>query len=186
MPSSSNTQWIVAENYGRNPSPGQSERRAPVSSEWVYRDPDVELDVVLGIYPSTVPGTPPDHLHWAILWKVGEYENPGPRKNGEILPPIEAYRVLELISDSGESGYTYWGAMTKEGGRQTKRLRPIPIAKLSLRNRQRLEQCALETPVYLPNGKFNCQLWAWDILKRGIQKGILKKEDVAGVPPRGV
>lgn len=186
MPSSSNTQWIVAENYGRNPGPGRTVRRGPISSDWVYRDPDQDLDVALAIYPPTVPGTPPDQFHWAILWKIGEFENPGPSRDGRTLPPLHVYRVLELVSDAGESGYTYWGAMTREVGTQTKKLIPINIARLSLRCRQILEQCALEAPVYLPNGKFNCQIWAWDVLRRGIRKGVLKNEDVAGVPPRGV
>lgn len=185
MPSS-NAQWIVAENYGRNPGPGQKDRRAPINAEWAYRDPDQELDVALGIYPPSVPGTPTDQLHWAILWKIGEFENPSPSKDGNTPPLLQVYRVLELVSDAGESGYTYWGAMTKEAGRQTKKLTPIHIARLSLRNRQLLEQCALEAPVYIPNGKFNCQLWAWDVLKRAIRKGVFRNEDVSRVPPRGV
>jgi hypothetical protein len=182
----SNVQWIVAENHGRNPD-HPNDRRFPIPSlDWIYPDPDEDRDVELAIYPPILSGTPDDELHWAITWKVGEFPNENPTRDGSPLPPLHIYRVVQLVMDPGRPYYTYWGPITNAASPRTLALDRKHIATLSLRNRQLLEECALEAPVYLPNGKFNCQNWAWDVLKRAAGKNIFPQENISAVPNRRV
>jgi hypothetical protein len=179
-------QWIVAENHGRNPD-HPNDRRYPMPSlDWIYPDPDEDRDVELAIYPPTISGTPDDELHWAITWKVGEFPNENPTPDGSPPPPLHIYRVVQLVADPGRPYYTYWGPITHAVSPRTITLHQIHIATLSLRDRHLLEECALEAPVYLPNGKFNCQNWAWDVLNRAVGKGIFPQGSISAVPDRRV
>ena len=179
--------WVVADNHGRNPD-HPNDRRYPMPSlDWIYPDPDEDRDVELVIYPPTVPGTPDDELHWAITWKVGEFPNENPTRDGSPSPPFHIYRVVQLVTDPGRPYYTYWGPITYAASpRIAVGLDRMHIATLSLRDRQHLEECALEAPVYLPNGKFNCQNWAWDILNRAVEGRIFPRGNISAVPDRRV
>jgi hypothetical protein len=166
------------------------------SLDWIYPDPDEDRQVELVIYPPVMFGTPDDQLHWAISWKVGEFPNPdeGPttvtmseQSSSNSPIPLHIYRVVQLVTDPGRPYYTYWGPITTASSPKTNiKLERIQIAKLSLHQRHLLEECALEAPVYLPNGEFNCQNWAWIVLNLAVAKGIFTQENISAVPDRRI
>ncbi|KZV84519.1 hypothetical protein EXIGLDRAFT_727163 [Exidia glandulosa HHB12029] len=148
---------VVAENMGR-----PRDTIAPVDIAYIYPDPPENLDVMLQIYHTheNFRGR-----HWAIVWQTA----------GDLEHGRAAFRTLQTSIEPGKPHYTNWGPLTKT----FKVVDPetpfalLPLANLSLSDRQRLEDIARETPVYVPNGNWNCQDWVMMVLDRAVELGLI-------------
>ena len=75
--------------------------------------------------------------------------------------------------------YTFWGAMTVSMGDAAQKAERFHLGVLSLEGRRRLEQLALQIPVYLPNGVFNCQSWTVELLWHAVAAEIFDTNSVS-------
>ncbi|KIJ31809.1 hypothetical protein M422DRAFT_36084 [Sphaerobolus stellatus SS14] len=128
-------------------------------------DPDKDSEVCLWVrlpLPQSpyLPPTPVrvEDFHWSIRWGIG---NQG-------LLPLSYERIVEVERASPVSPHlTNWGPLTKVVRPSAEQeMAKIPIATMTLKQRQLLELLAITQPVKEPDGDWNCQNWTTSVLFR--------------------
>ncbi|KII89923.1 hypothetical protein PLICRDRAFT_107529 [Plicaturopsis crispa FD-325 SS-3] len=143
----------------------------PVDMEWAAPDGDTPKVVRLLVYTRTIQGLPPTphrERHWGVTWHIE------PTRNAPVL-----HRIIHLVQEPGRDHFTNWGPITNVPGSETYTLnRVVPIATLTLPQRQQLERLSREATVYKANGDWNCQDWIVDILRSAVDHGLISHLDV--------
>ncbi|EJT97524.1 hypothetical protein DACRYDRAFT_119218 [Dacryopinax primogenitus] len=126
-----------------------------------------ELDVIMPVYLFIGKGEQqePTYRHWSLVWVL-------PWRLQRPPSGYAAVRTLELTQEFPALHLTNWGPLTRTRYVQSLQMGLIPLGKLSFAERQLLEQIAKNTPVYRPNGIYNCQHWVIDVISKGIHDGL--------------
>ncbi|KAI0315316.1 hypothetical protein OF83DRAFT_1035977, partial [Amylostereum chailletii] len=125
-----------------------------------FRDPERKLPVYLCVHPSesSIFGATSRDLHWSIGWHVAD-ETPTHSKD-KVRP---AWRQIHTITHSREYDpppqprLVFWGTITSFVGERTKSANKFELGIMSLQERRRIEELALQVPVMEPDGTWNCQ-----------------------------
>ncbi|KAJ3804455.1 hypothetical protein EV368DRAFT_5701, partial [Lentinula lateritia] len=89
------------------------------------------------------------------------------------------HRRLQVVKEINSNHFTNWGLITKNMGIATVNASEIAvITTMTLQNRQNLEQTAANTPVYGPDGRWNCQDWVKDVLRQAVDRGLVTDKEV--------
>lgn len=150
-------QWDVMANNGR-----PSGRLSPVGVEHIFKDPDIDLPVELLVNTSHPH---PRGRHWSISWTVGQ------SSSGDMVQ-----RVLHVVQEVGYNHYTNWGPKTRVF--EPVEFKSIPIASLSKVQRLALETISEATPVFVPNGEWNCQDWVVEVFRQAVGEGLFTTEQI--------
>lgn len=148
---------------------GRPDHLGPVSL-WKYPDPDVALAVMLVVIRArpllTYIPTFRDN-HWMITWDIGV------TPDGHTV-----HRRLHIVQEPDCDHLTNWGPITSVAGQETERNGiVVNITTMTLAQRQALESIANTTPVFKPNGEWNCQNWILAVLEEGVKQGLLTHEE---------
>ncbi|KAJ3885597.1 hypothetical protein GG344DRAFT_58966 [Lentinula edodes] len=139
----------------------------PVDIDHIFPDPPGPLEILLitTLTPGSLNRT---HAHMQICWQVGT------RGDHSII-----YRRLQVVKEIDSNHLTNWGPITKNMGIATVTASEIAvITTMTLQNRQNLEQIAANTPVYVPDGRWNCQDWVKDVLRQAVDRGLVTDKEV--------
>jgi len=135
----------------------------PVDIDHIYRDPDVELPVLLLATRSKDPKSTPRDTHWKLAWQVG------------MSPSgVAIRRQIHIIRDSGANHLTNWGPLTKSCEGYTK---AVTLTIMPLEGRRLLEKIAHSTPILKVNGGWNSQDWLQDVLEASVRQGLVSSEE---------
>lgn len=137
----------------------------PPSIDYLYRDPDYTLPVLIAVVPAR-SGDPTDN-HWMLIWTV--YSSVA---TGHII------RRLQIVQEQGFDHLTNWGALTVTAGSLTIEAQKFSVGEMTLSERRDLERIALGTQVMMPNGHWNCQNWITDVLKKAVNQYLLDYRNV--------
>jgi len=122
------------------------------------------------LYLVTNLETPvPRHRHWALQWRLE------PKRFFADTHP--AVRVLETTQSTNdfESPFLINAGPRTTSATRGEGLAVFPIARLTLEQRQELEQIAWNVGVVRPDGEFNCQNWAAAVLAVAVARGMLEE-----------
>jgi hypothetical protein len=134
----------------------------PQGIDHLYPDPDRSIQVYLVVVPSC--SSDPTDYHWMVDWIV--FEN-----GGTVI-----VRHLQIVRELGCDHLTNWGPITVTAtGDITKR---FILGELTRSQRKDLERIAQNNPVMVPNGRWNCQHWTADLLKKAVNQKLLIEKDV--------
>ncbi|KAJ6618171.1 hypothetical protein B0H10DRAFT_1795970, partial [Mycena sp. CBHHK59/15] len=126
----------------------------PVDVKHLFRDPDSPLimELLINRQHKDLRGQ-----HWALSWTVGD-----------LPPKHKVQRILHVVTEVGYKHYTNWGPVTRTFDPMD--MDNVPVATLTLTQRQALEAIAAQTPVYVPNGEWNCQDWIIEVLRQAVEE----------------
>ena len=130
----------------------------PPSIDHLYPDSDKTLSVLLAIVPAG-SGDSTDN-HWMLEWTVSEGNN-------------SVVRRLQIVREQGFDHLTNWGPVTVTADELTNPSQKFSVGDLTLSQRKDLEKIAMDTPVMVPNGEWNCQNWTTNVLKEAVGKKLL-------------
>ena len=139
----------------------------PPSIDHLYPDPDETLSVHLAVVPACSGG--PTDNHWMLMWTVSD---------GDHDPIV---RRLQIVREIGFDHLTNWGPLTVTSDELTNPSKKYSVGELTLSQRKDLERIALDTPVMMPNGEWNCQNWTTDVIKEAMKQKLLESRIVDGV-----
>ncbi|EJT97528.1 hypothetical protein DACRYDRAFT_111577 [Dacryopinax primogenitus] len=146
----------ILENYGH-----PEDLPAPPGIEHLVKDPSERITVYLFVRQESE--LEPEARHWAVLWILPwSYAEPG-----QVV-----VRILEIVREVLRPHLTNWGPLTRIRRADSMEKALIAIGELSFAERQALEKIAKNTPVYRPNGVYNCQHWVIDVLSQAIHDGL--------------
>lgn len=141
-------------------------KRPPVQVDHLYKERDEDLTVILHVTHSNIRPYNPRDNHWTLAWELGTY--------GKF--PI--HRRLSIIRETDADYLTNWGALTKSTSTASLDLAvQIPLKRMSLSQRKRLEDIGSHTAVLKPNGKWNCQDWIITVLERAEADGLVTHDE---------
>jgi hypothetical protein len=152
------------ENFGR------PEWVGPVSL-FKYNDPNETLVVYLTVIRATprLSYTPTSHdQHWMFTWYIG--------RNSEGQDVV---RVAQIVQEIGRDHLTNWGAITviERADIITNGVK-LPLAQMTLAQRQAFETISNGMRVRRPDGEWNCQDWCKSVLKSSVENGLVTQEEV--------
>ncbi|TFK80585.1 hypothetical protein K466DRAFT_605213 [Polyporus arcularius HHB13444] len=140
----------------------------PLNNDHLAKDTDEERNVVVMVYPPRrAPGYVPNprDLHWSLSWRVDK----GGWKHLHVTAEDTGY------DPRLPRRYVYWGPITKSAGNATSGAVEVPLGRMSLAVRRRIEQLAWGVQVAKPNGQWNCQNWVLDLLCKIYWDGIISQ-----------
>ncbi|EJT97527.1 hypothetical protein DACRYDRAFT_119219 [Dacryopinax primogenitus] len=130
---------------------------APPGIEHIVKDPKQPMTVYLFIRREGE--LDPEDRHWTVLWVLPRSD----AKPGQVV-----VRILEIVREINHPHLTNWGPLARIRRAESMEKALIAIGELSFAERQALEKIAKNTPVYRPNGVYNCQHWVIDVLSQAI------------------
>jgi hypothetical protein len=138
----------------------------PAQVDHLYKERDEDLTVILHVTRSNIHPYNPRDNHWILAWELGTY--------GKF--PI--HRRISIIRETGAEHLTNWGALTKSNSTTCLgQAVEIPMKKMSLSQRKKLEDIGNRTDVVKPNGKWNCQDWIVTVLKCAEAQGLVTRDE---------
>lgn len=138
--------------------------RRPIDLDHIFKDKDDILPVFL---QATRAGTSnAKENHWIIAWQVGSADG------------CEVHRRVHVVKEVDIPHLTNWGAITKATTLDIASSSvEIPLAKLNLSQRKKLEEIGNATPVYDCDGVWNCQDWVITVFEAAERAGILTAKE---------
>lgn len=152
---------IYLDNMGKPPG-----KKPPNQVDHLYKERDEVLAVILFVTRSSVRPYNPRNNHWIIAWELGMYGT----------NPI--HRRIAIVQEAGVDHLTNWGPLTKSASTATvTKTIGIPLKSMTLEERQKLEEIAVNTPVLIPDGEWNCQNWLMTVLETAEAQGLITNEE---------
>jgi hypothetical protein len=143
-----------------------TDKAPPPQVDHLYKERDEDLTVILHVTRSNIHPYNPRDNHWTLAWQLGTY--------GKF--PI--HRRISIIRETGTDHLTNWGALTKSTSTASLgQAVEISLKKMSLSQRELLEDIGNRTEVVKPNGKWNCQDWIITVLKRAEAQGVVTRDE---------
>jgi hypothetical protein len=141
-------------------------RLPPLSIDHLHPERDEILEVSLFVTRSTLQPYNSYNNHWTLIWCLGT------RGNNIV------HRKVHIVREIGFDHLTNWGGLTKLTSPMTvARAVDIPLKKMDLEQRRRLEKISERTEVVKPNGKWNCQDWIVSVLESAEAEGLVSREE---------
>ncbi|KAH9930476.1 uncharacterized protein BXZ73DRAFT_101849 [Epithele typhae] len=174
---------------------------SPINMDWQHPDRDAPRTLYLLVHPPTSllstsasaspillhppPLTTPLTQHPPGATCTARKDKPDPDAAGDLseASPDGPWRHIELdtynvkTDPSPQPRYVFWGPRTLSSS-HAPRARPLALGVVAHRQRRALEALAWDTPVMLPDGRWDGQEWVRALLGAAVDAGIVERERV--------
>jgi len=148
-------------NMGRPPG-----KQPPIQVDHLYKERDEDLMVILHVIRSNIHPYNPRDNHWILAWELGTYGT------------FPIHRKMSIIREAGADHLTNWGTLTKSTSTSSVgQVVEIPLKKMALSQRKKLEDIGNRTQIVKPDGKWNCQDWIVTVLEAAEAQGLVSRDE---------